>query len=59
MTKTLTFLTAVALSSKAMAHAGHVAETANHSHWGEVALVVALAAIVIALLARAARNSAA
>ena len=57
MPKILTFLTAAALSTNAFAHAGHVAETAGHTHWGEVAAVVALMAAGIAVLVRLARKT--
>ncbi len=52
MTKTLTFLTAATLSTQAFAHAGHIAHTAGHTHWGEVAVVVALAVACIAIIVR-------
>jgi hypothetical protein len=58
MTKTLTFLTAAALSTEALAHAGHVEEVAGHSHWGEIAIVAALTVAFVVWAVRRARKTA-
>lgn len=47
MTKTLTFLTTLAFTSNAFAHAGHVEHSGGHDHWSLVA-GIALIAVAIA-----------